>query len=185
MITGLNQNTAEHIQLGAGAILKTKYTAGTTLSKDNILTATNGGITFNAVPTWFTPSVDGADEDIADLKHIVKWRVSLTFTAVETSTDVLLKALGVAELKENVIKGKTKITLEDFKDLYVIGEKGNGDVLQITIKNAMSVGGLNLSTANNGNGGITFTINGHYKLENLNEAPFDIETLATTATTGA
>ena len=43
----------------------------------------------------------------------------------------------------------------------------------------LSTGGFNLSTANNGNGGIAFTIAGHYALDDLDTPPFEIETIAT------
>ena len=58
MLTGLNAKTAENIQLGAGVILKTKYVKGTTLSAENILSATNGGMTLAIVPEYFTPTIE-------------------------------------------------------------------------------------------------------------------------------
>lgn len=178
MLTGLNQGTAQKLQLGAGAILKTKYTKGTTLSADNVLSATNGGITFSAVPTFYTPAVDGANDNIKDLKFVTSWTVTLSFTAVEADASVILKALGVADNSNGVITGRQTIKASDYGDIYAIGEKGNGDIVQITVKNALSTGGFNLTTANNGNGGIAFTINGHYDLSDLETPPFEIETIA-------
>lgn len=180
MLTGLNSSTAQKIQLGAGAILKTKYVTGTKLTEENVVTATNGGITFSAVPTFYTPSVDGANDFIKGLKMVTSWTVTLTFTAVEASEDVILAGLGVADKNETtgVITGRSKILDTDYKDIYVIGEKGNGDIIQITIKNSLSTGGLSLTTTNNGNGGIAFTINGHYDLDDMETPPFEIETIA-------
>lgn len=179
MLTGLNSGTAQKIQLGAGAVLKEKYVKGTKLTPDNVLSATNGGITFSAVPTFFTPTIDGAGANVKGLKMITDWVVTLSFTAVEADASVIMKALGCADVSEDgVITGRHTLTAEDYGDLYVIGEKGNGDIVQITVKNALSTGGLNLTTANNGNGGIAFTINGHYDLEDLDVAPFEIETIA-------
>lgn len=179
MLTGLNAGTAQKIQLGAGAVLKTKYTKGTKLTEDNVLSATNGGITFSAVPTFYTPTIDGAKTHTKGLKMITEWVVTLSFTAVEADASVIMKALGCANVDDNgVITGREIIKAEDYADVYVIGEKANGDVIQITIKNALSTGGLSLTTANNGNGGIAFTINGHYDLADLEVAPFEIETIA-------
>lgn len=185
MLTGLNSGTAQKLQLGAGAVLKEKYEAGDTLSAENVLSATNGGITFSAVPNFWTPSIDGAGEYVKGLRMVGNWTVTLSFTAVEADASVLLKALGCADQDSDtgVITGRHTINASDYADLYVIGEKSNGDVIQITIKNALSTGGLSLTTANNGNGGIAFTINGHYDLDDLDTPPFEIETIASETTT--
>lgn len=181
MLTGLNSSTATNLQLGAGAILKSKYTTGTTLSASNILSATNGGLTFSAVPTFFTPTVDGMFDNIkGGGKTITNWVVTLSFTAVEADAEVLLKALGCAEQDgtTGVITGRHEIKATDYADIYAIGEKGDGTVIQITIKNGMNTNGLNLQTANNGNGGISFTIQGNYDINDLETPPFEIETIA-------
>jgi len=180
MLTGLNANTATNLQLGAGVILKSKYTTGDTLTATNILTATNGGITFTAVPEFFTPTVDGMFDNIKGAgKAITRWTVNLNFTAVETDAEVLLKALGCADADANgVITGRHTISANDYADLYVLAEKGDNTVIQITIKNAMNTNGLNLTTTNNGNGGISFTISGNYDISDLETPPFEIETIA-------
>ena len=182
MLTGLNSNTAVNLQLGAGAILKTKYTQGTPINDSwkttNVLSATNGGITFSAVPNWYTPTVDGGSERVKQLRYISDWTVTLTFTATEASTDVIKKALGCATTTSGgAITGKSKVESTDFADIYAIGEKGDGSIIQITVKNALSTGGLSLTTANNGNGGIAFTITGHYDISDLETPPFEIETI--------
>lgn len=180
MLTGLNSGTATKLQLGAGAVLKSKYAKGDTISASNVLSATNGGITFTAVPNFYTPTVDGVNDNIKGLKFIINWTVTLSFTAVEADASVLLKALGIAEQDgtTGVITGKHKIVSSDYEDIYVIGEKANGDVIQITIFNALSTAGLNLTTTNNGNGGIAFTITGNYDVEELETPPFEIEIIA-------
>ena len=177
MLTGLNSNTAQNLQLGAGAVLKTKYEAGTALSAENILSATNGGIHFTAVPQWFTPTVDGASDVVKGLKKPTHWVVNLSFTAVEADAEVIKTALGVATDTEGVITGKTTVTDADYKDFYVIGEKGDGSIIQITLKNGLNTNGLDIQTANNGNGGIAFNIMGHYDFDDLETPPFEIETI--------
>lgn len=177
MLTGLNSNTAQNLQLGAGAVLKTKYEVGTELSANNILSATNGGIHFTAVPQWFTPTVDGASDVVKGLKKPTHWVVNLSFTAVEADAEVIKTALGVATDTEGVITGKTTVTDADYKDFYVIGEKGDGSIIQITLKNGLNTNGLDIQTANNGNGGIAFNIMGHYDFDDLETPPFEIETI--------
>jgi len=181
MLTGLNSGTATNLQLGAGAILKSAYVDSTSLSASNILTATNGGITFSAVPEVFVPAVDGMSSNIkGGGKRYINWDVTLSFTAVEASAEVLLKALGGADQDgtTGVITARNTLVSTDYGDLYLVAEKGNGDVIQITIKNAINEGGLSLSTTNNGNGGIAFTIKGNYDISDFETPPFEIKTIS-------
>lgn len=178
MLTGLSSKTATNLQLGAGVILKTKYTTGGTISSANILSATNGGMTFSAVPTFFTPTVDGIYENVKGAgRRITNWVVTLSFTAVEAEADVLLKALGCAtqDGTTGVITARHTISSSDYADLYAIGERGDGKLIQITIKNGLNTSGLSLQTVNDGNGGISFTITGNYDVSNLETPPFEIE----------
>ena len=179
MITGLNSSTAQNLQLGAGAILKSRYVAGTQLTAENILSATNGGITFTASPQWFVPSVDGMHNNIKGAgKRITHWICTLSFTAVEADAEVLAKALGCADINGQVITGRHIIENTDYSNIYAIGEKGDRSVIQITLKNAMNTSGLSLTTTNNGNGGISFTIEANYDINDLDTPPFEIETIA-------
>ena len=178
MLTGLSSKTATNLQLGAGVILKNKYVSGSTISTANILSATNGGMTFTAQPTFFTPTVDGMYENVKGAgKRITNWTVSLTFTAVEAEAEVLLKALGCADQDSTtgVITARHTISANDYADLYAIAERGDGKYIQITIKNGMNTSGLSLQTVNDGNGGISFTITGNYDVSDLETPPFEIE----------
>lgn len=185
MLTGLTSGTATNLQFGAGAVLKSKYTQGTTLSPANVLTATNGGITFSATPRFFTPTVDGAGENVKGMRYITGWDVTLLFTAVETSLDVIKTALGCSVTGSGVVSGGSTIASTDYKDFYMIAERGDGSIVQITIKNGLNTNGLSLQTANNGNGGISFTIVGHYDPSSVNSAPFEIEEISAPTSSGS
>ena len=89
----------------------------------------------------------------------------------------MAKALGCVDIDGNVITGRHKIKDADYADIYAIGEKGDGSIIQATFKNAMNTSGLSLTTANNGNGGISFTISANYDVNNLDNPPFEIETI--------
>ena len=41
----------------------------------------------------------------------------------------------------------------------------------------MNTSGLNLTTTNNGNGGISFSISANYDVNDLDTPPFEIETI--------
>ena len=182
MLTGLNSGTAINLQLGAGLITRTKYEAGTKIDdawkKANVLTATNGGISVAIVPEFFTPSVDGNFDNVVGTgKTITRWTATATTTAVEAQVNMLKTALGVADVTGNTIKGRHTIKIEDYQDLFILAEKGDGSIVQITLKNAMNTSGLSLSTANNGNGGISLSLSANYDVADVNNPPFEIETI--------
>lgn len=180
MLTGLSSKTGGNLQLGAGVILTSKYVTGGTISSANILSATNGGMTFSATPTFFTPTVDGMYENVKGAgRTITNWTVTLTFTAVEAEANNLLKALGCADADgvTGVITARHEIKSADYADLYAVAERGDGKLIQITIKNGMNTSGLSLQTVNDGNGGISFTITGNYDVSDLETPPFEIEVI--------
>lgn len=182
MLTGINSNTGSNIQLGAGLISLTKITADTLINdewkKANILTATNGGISVALVPEYFTPSIDGNFDNVMGTgKTITRWTATVTTTAVETEVKMLQTALGVSDLNGDTIKVRHTIKPTDYKDLYVVAERGDGALIQVTLKNAMNTTGMTLSTANNGNGGISLSLSANYDVTKQDELPFEIEVI--------
>lgn len=182
MLTGLNSNTAQRLQLGAGIISKVKVETDSVLDdnwkKENVLTATNGGITVALVPEFYTPSIDGNFDNVKGTgKTLTRWTATLTTTAVEHEANMLKTALGVADITGNKITARHNIKDTDYQDLYVIAENSNGDLIQVTLKNTMNTSGLTLATANNGQGSIALTLSANYDVTQPNEIPFEIEIL--------
>ena len=182
MLTGLNSSTAEKLQLGAGIISKAKIETGVVIDDDwkqaNVLTATNGGITVSLVPEFYTPSIDGNFDNVKGTgKTLIRWTATVTTTAVETEIAMLKTALGVVDVAGTKLTARHTIKESDYQDLYVIAEKSNGELIQVTLKNSMNTSGLSLATANNGQGGISLTISANYDVKKPNEVPFEIETL--------
>ena len=189
MLTGLNSSTAEKLQLGAGIISRAKVEANTIIDDDwkkaNVLTATNGGITVALVPEFYTPAIDGNFDNVKGTgKTLTRWTATVTTTAVETEIAMLKTALGVVDVAGTKLTGRHNIKESDYQDLYVIAEKSNGELIQVTLKNSMNTSGLSLATANNGQGGISLTISANYDVKKPNEVPFEIDVLVP-ATTGA
>lgn len=72
---------------------------------------------------------------------------------------------------DNKIVPRANLKHSDFQDLWWVGDKADGGMVAIQIKNALSTGGFSLKTTKNGKGNITLEIMGHVSISALNEIP--------------
>ena len=177
MKTGLTSRTIESLQLNAGVLL-TAYTKGEDIAEEDILGATRGGGSFTAVPTMHQAAVDGAPTYVVGLERCDNWVVTLNATMVELNDEAITRALGVGVSKtgttDKVFTVKNTVNSTDFKDLYWVGDLSNGQNVVIKIKNALNTGGLNLTFSDRGEGTYALALIGHYTVDDLENAPFDI-----------
>ena len=175
--TGLTSRTITSLQLNAGVLL-TSYTKGVDIEEDDILGATRGGGSFTAVPTMHQAAVDGAPTYVVGLERCDDWVVTLNATMVELNDEAITRALGVGVTKtgttDKVFTVKNTVNTTDFKDLYWVGDLSNGQNVVIKIKNALNTGGLNLTFTDRGEGTYALALIGHYTVDDLETAPFDI-----------
>ena len=185
LITGLTSKTPQNLLLGAGAFFKgydvTKDTPETAMAK--LLGATQGGGSFNAVPTVRQITVDGGKTNIKELETIDDWVVTMVANVKEVTADNLQLALGAATaVVDTAPEGYTKITgkgdfdEKDYQDnIAWIGTlKGSNKPVIIVLKNALSLNGLALAVADKNEALVPITLTGHYSLDKLDEVPFDI-----------
>ena len=177
MKTGLTSRTIESLQLNAGVLL-TAYTKGEDIAEEDILGATRGGGSFTAVPTMHQAAVDGAPTYVVGLERCDDWVVTLNATMVELNDEAITRALGVGVTKtgttDKVFTVKNTVNTTDFKDLYWVGDLSNGQNVVIKIKNALNTGGLNLTFSDRGEGTYALALIGHYSIDDLETAPFEI-----------
>jgi hypothetical protein len=179
MIRGVTTGTFEHLQLGEGAFLKTKYEG--TLNDDMILSATRGGATISVVPVYRTRVIDGVPANTKEAKAVDSVSVNASFVALEITPELLKRALGSADLSGNKLTLRHKVETTDFEDLYWIGEVSDGRKVQITFKNAFNENGLSLKTAQNNEGELSMNFSGNYSVANLDTPPVEIEFINATA----
>ena len=185
LITGLTSKTPQNILLGAGAFFKNydvkKDTPETAQAK--LLGATQGGGSFNAVPTVRQITVDGGKTNIKELETIDDWVVTMVANAKEITANNIALALGAAKIEDSEapegyhrITGKEDFEQSDYQDnITWIGTlKGSTKPVIIILKNALSLNGLSLSVADKSEATVPITLTGHYSLENLKEVPFEI-----------
>ena len=173
MLTGVTSTTKENLQLGAG-VLCTAYAE--TLQPSNIISATRGGGSFAAVPTFRNIEADGIPSNMVDFKVIDEWSVTLNVTLIEFKQETLMLALGNASTNNKTITANNTISTSCFKDVYWIGDMADGTKIVIKIKNALNTSGLNITISNKGEGSFALTLTGHYALADLaaGTAPFEI-----------
>lgn len=175
--TVIPADTFEQIQLDAGVLLKTfDPTSPTTPQSSNIITATTGGISASCVPTYsdMGEDVDNCPANMKELKHLDSWACSMATTALGTSPEMIKMALGAADLD-----GTTKIVprrdLEqtDFSDLWWVGDRADGGLVAIKLKNALSTGGFTLQTSKNGKGQTSLELTGHVSMSAQDVVPME------------
>ena len=180
--TGLTERTIVNLQLNAGVLL-TSYTKGVDIGEDDILGATRGGGSFTAVPTVHQAAVDGAPTYTKGLERVDDWVITLNATMVEVSDEAISRALGVGVVKTETGSGTTKDTTftvkrtvndADYKDLYWVGDLSNGQNVVIKIKNALNTSGLNLTFSDRGEGTYALALIGHFTVDDLDTAPFEL-----------
>lgn len=177
--TVIPQDTFDALQMDAGVLLKTFNPANPVAPLDtDIICATTGGVNPSCVPTFsdMGEDVDNCPNNMKELKHLDSWDVSLSTTSLGTSPELIKMALGCADIDSATSKITPRATLQqsDFTDIWWVGDKANGGLVAIQIKNALSTGGFSLQTSKNGKGNIALTISGHVSIEAQSEVPMVI-----------
>jgi len=178
MLTGFTADTKANLQLGAG-VLTTAYTEGGSISPTDIIGATRGGGSFTAVPTERGIDIDGIPQNVKGMKAIDDWVATLNCTLVEFKEDNILLALGGGSTATTTgdvttFKCTSEIADADYKDIYWIGDTGDGKQIVIKLKNALNSSGFNMTISNKGEGTYSLTLVGHYDVADLKTAPFEI-----------
>lgn len=176
--TKIPQSTFNDLQTDAGMVVKNLNPTNPNVQDSDIVTATTGGITIAATPTFedFGADVDNCPNNLKELKRITGWDVSMSFTALGSDADTIKLSLGAADIDpQNSNKVIPRATLKnaDFSDLWWIGDKADGGYLACRVINALSTGGFSLKTTKNGKGNITVTITGHVSIAAQDVVPIE------------
>ena len=175
--TKIPQNTFEELQINAGIIVKDFDVATGTYDEADFITATTGGIQYDCKPTFkdYGEDIDNCPKNTKELKRIDSWAVGLKFTALAISEKAVKFYLGSADKNSaGAIKPRMDVKLEDFGDLWFIGDISNNGFVAIKIGNALSTGGLSIKTADKGKGNISVEVTGHVSIDDQDNVPADI-----------
>ena len=175
--TVIPQNTFEALQLDAGVLLNRFNPASPTAPADeDIICATTGGINVSCVPTFsdFGEDVDNVPLNMKELKHLDNWECKMSTTGLGTSPELIKLALGCADIdSENASKIIPRADLKqtDFAHIWWVGDKADGGLVAVQLKNALSTSGFSLQTTKNGKGQVGLELTGHVSIDAQAEVP--------------
>jgi len=176
--TQIPQSTFEEMQLDAGMLLKTFDPATGAAPKDeDIICATTGGITVSCVPTYsdMGADVDNCPANMMELMQLDSWACKMAFTSLGSSPESIRLALGAADVDSanSKITPRSELKQTDFSDVWWVGDRADGGMVAVCLKNALSTGGFSLKTAKNGKGQTSVELSGHVSIKNQSVVPME------------
>ena len=186
--TVIPQSTFEELQLDAGVLLNT-FTPDSpeAPADDDIICATTGGINISCVPTYsdMGEDVDNCPVNMKELKHLDSWECKMSFTSLGTSPESIRLALGAADISSAKVTIRKDLKQTDFQDeLWWVGDRADGGMAAICLKNALSTGGFTLQTTKNGKGQISVELTGHVSIDAQDVMPMEFYSAAPVGVSG-
>ena len=175
--TVVPESTFDDLQIDAGVLLKRFDPENPVKPEDeDIICATTGGINPTCVPTYsdYGEDIDNVPNNMKELKHLDGWECRISTTALGTSPELIKMSLGAADITGaiRVITPRRHLEQTDFEDsLWWVGDKADGGMVAIELKNALSTGGFSLQTTKNGKGQIALEITGHVSINDQDTVP--------------
>lgn len=187
--TQIPTDTFKKLQLNAG-ILTTEFDPKSgELTAANIIGATSGGVSFEAVPTFtdFGEDIDNCPKNTKELKRIDMWECKMSGSFVTMDTKVATSVVGAAAIAsgdQTKVVPHNAIDAKDFKDIWWVGDysdinvdgssAGKAGFIAIKLANALSTGGFKIQSGDKAKGTFEFEYTGHYSLENIDTVPFEL-----------
>ena len=166
--TVIPQDTFNSLQMDAGVLLKRFNPAAPAIVDSDIICATTGGINPSCVPTFsdLGSDVDNVPVNMKELKHLDGWECKISTTSLGTSPELIKLSLGCADIdaQTSAIVPRKDLEQTDFSDIWWVGDKADGGLVAIQLKNALSTGGFSLQTTKNGKGTIGLELTGHVSI---------------------
>lgn len=102
----------------------------------------------------------------------------MSFTSLGTSTASIKLALGAADVTGNKIVPRRDLKQTDFSDLWWVGDRADGGMVAVCLKNALSTGGFTLQTTKNGKGQVSVELTGHVSIDAQDTMPMEFYSAA-------
>lgn len=175
--TVVPENAFNDLQVDAGVLLTTFDPANPSAPDEAIICATTGGINASCVPTYsdYGEDVDNVPNNMKEFKRLDSWECKFSTTALGTSPSAIRLSLGAADIDtEDPTKVVPRRDLKqgDFSDeIWWVGDKADGGMVAIQLKNVLSTGGFSLQTTKNGKGQISFELTGHVSIKAQQDVP--------------
>lgn len=178
----------QQLQINAGVLLSTFDPTSPAVVDANILGATTGGINFTATPSFLDwgEDIDNCPKNTLELKRLEDWEVKLSGTFVTMSDDLAKRLAAAADLASNKITPRRDLDLDDFEDMWFIGDYsdinsdgGTGSAqkagyIAIHLMNTLSTGGFQIQTGDKAKGQFAFEFTAHFSMDAQDTVPFEI-----------
>jgi hypothetical protein len=175
--TAVSQSTFAELQTDAGVLLKNFDPASPDLVDSDIICATTGGINPTCTPTFsdYGEDIDNVPNGMKEFKRIDGYECGLSFTALNVTAEVIRMSLGAADIDASTgkITPRKDLKDEDFSDVWWVGDRTDGGLVAVCLKNALSTGGFSLQTTKNGKGQLSVTLSGHVSITAQKEMPME------------
>lgn len=131
---------------------------------EDIVCTTTGNITASMVPTMSNlgDDVNGIHGQFKELEILESWAATMGFTALETGINQLKLSLGAADITPggNGVKPRMYLKSSDFETIALIMFKLGGGMCAAVLRNALSTGGLSITTSKSGKANLAVTMTG-------------------------
>lgn len=172
------------LQMNAGIVLSAFDPSTASYERTDIIGVTSGGISFASNPEFvdFGEDMDNVPNNTAQLKRLASLSPTLSGTFVTLTSALAQKLVGSNTITSSsgLIVPKTTIDIADFIDLWFVGDYSdkngakNGGFVAIHLLKAYSTGGFQWQTTKDGKGQFAFELSGHYDIEDIDKAPFEL-----------
>lgn len=174
--TVIPSSTFDELQLDAGVLLRTFNPANPVAPSDeDIICATTGGINVVCAASYtdLGEDVDNCPNNMKELKVLDAWDCRLGFTSLGTSAASIRLSLGAADINVSTgaIVPRKDLELTDFSDVWWVGDKANGGLVAVQLKNALSTSGFSLQTTKKGKGQVSVELTGHVSMSEQTVMP--------------
>lgn len=192
--TKIPTSTFETIQINAGVLLSSFDPTSASVTDENILGATTGGITFTATPSFqdYGEDIDNCPKNTKELKKLTDWEVKCSGTFVTISAALAARLAAAADVASTKVTPRRDLAAADFKDLWLVGDYsdvntdgGTGSAqkagfIAIKMLNTLSTGGFQIKTSDKAKGQFAFEFTCHFSMDAQDTVPFEIYVVAGT-----
>lgn len=177
-------DTFKSIVPGAGVLMVGFDPAAGTLNRENILGATNGGISFEDGIAFkdYAEGIDNLPRNTKEFKRIDnsqrEIKVSGTFKSANKA--LVVKLMAAADVSGGKITPRAALALTDFADIWLVmdySDENTGEHagnLAICLKNALHTGGFKIQTQNEDLADIAFEFMAHYSINDIDAVPYEV-----------
>lgn len=177
----ITEEDFDAMQFGSGFICKDfDPTTFEIPDEDDIVDVTSGNIQFTLTPTIVDlgSDVNGLHGVYKELQYLSGWSgAQLTYTSLKFNAGNFKRNLGAAVISGSKVTPRLYLDNSDFENIAWVGKLVSGGFAAIVLKNAMSTGGINITSSKDGKGTNSVTMTGFMSISDENPTPAEFYTI--------